>query len=248
MGRVRRDRDRRLRGRALQHHDERRLANLSFRDGLGEGPEVLIIAWAAKKGRRTLALAMVVATVYETFAFLIPDWLFYTYGLFGYGSPTDLYSALVLALPDLATFADLAFIPVAFAIIAGGGPRVQAPRLPKLIEKMLRPEQQGKVPREFLESVVFANLGAKRSSFLVEPGHGLDNAVISLGGKKVLVVTSDPLSVIPSVGLKESAWLSVHLLASDLDDERSRAPSSPCSTSTSRPRWTSPPSALTSPP
>ena len=85
-------------------------------------PEVLIIAWAAKKGRRTLAFAMVAATVYETFAFLIPDWLFYTYGLFGYGSPTDLYSGLVLALPDLATFVDLAFIPVAFAIIAGAGP------------------------------------------------------------------------------------------------------------------------------
>ena len=64
--------------------------------------------------------------------------------------------------------------------------------------------------------MVFANLGAKRSSLLVKPGHGLDNAVISLGGKKVLVVTSDPLSVIPSIGMKESAWLSVHLLASDL--------------------------------
>ena len=32
----------------------------------------------------------------------------------------------------------------------------------------------------------------------------------------MLVVTSDPLSVIPSIGMKESAWLSVHLLASDL--------------------------------
>jgi uncharacterized membrane protein len=85
-------------------------------------PEVLIIAWAAKRGRRTLALAMVVATVYETFAFLVPDWLFYTFGLFGYGSPTDLYSGLALALPDLGTFVDLAFIPIAFAIIAGAGP------------------------------------------------------------------------------------------------------------------------------
>jgi hypothetical protein len=85
-------------------------------------PEVLIIAWAAKKGRRTLAFAMVVATVYETFAFLIPDWLFYTYGVFNYGPPTTLYSGLVSASYDLATFADLAFIPIAFAIIAGAGP------------------------------------------------------------------------------------------------------------------------------
>lgn len=78
------------------------------------------------------------------------------------------------------------------------------------------PDRQGKVPREFLEKVVFSNLGAKRGALVVRPGHGLDNAVISLGGKKVLVVTSDPLSVIPSLGMKESAWLSVHLLASDL--------------------------------
>jgi hydrogenase expression/formation protein HypE len=76
--------------------------------------------------------------------------------------------------------------------------------------------RQGKVPREFLESAVFANLGAKRSSVLVKPGHGLDNAVISLGRRKVMLVTSDPLSVIPSIGMRESAWLSVHLVASDL--------------------------------
>jgi uncharacterized membrane protein len=85
-------------------------------------PEVLIIAWAAKKGKRTLAFAMAVATVYETFAFLIPDWLFYTYGVFNYGPPTTLYSGLLSASYDLATFADLAFIPIAFAIIAGAGP------------------------------------------------------------------------------------------------------------------------------
>jgi hypothetical protein len=85
-------------------------------------PEVLIIAWAANKGRRALALSMAAATVYETFAFLVPDWLFYTYGLFGYGSPTTLYTGLVAASYDLATFADLAFIPIAFAIIAGAGP------------------------------------------------------------------------------------------------------------------------------
>lgn len=85
-----------------------------------------------------------------------------------------------------------------------------------MIDKPWRSGQQGKVPREFLESAVFSNLGAKRSSLIVKPGHGLDNAVISLGGSKVLVVTSDPLSVIPSIGMKESARLSVHLLASDL--------------------------------
>jgi hydrogenase expression/formation protein HypE len=74
----------------------------------------------------------------------------------------------------------------------------------------------GKVPRDFLERFVFPNLGARRRTLLVRPGHGLDNAVVSLGRKKVLLVTCDPLSVIPSVGLEDSAWLSVHLIASDM--------------------------------
>jgi uncharacterized membrane protein len=85
-------------------------------------PEVLIIAWAAKKSKKMLALSMVLATVYETFAFLVPDWVFYVYGYFGYGNPMDVYSALSLALLDLATFADLVYIPVAFLIIAAAGP------------------------------------------------------------------------------------------------------------------------------
>ena len=78
------------------------------------------------------------------------------------------------------------------------------------------PPKLGKVPLDFLEEVVFDTLGAKRDELVVKPGHGLDNAVVSLGGKKVLLVTSDPLSVIPAVGMRDSAWLSVHLLASDL--------------------------------
>jgi len=86
------------------------------------GPEALIVAWAATRGRKTLAWAMVAATVYETLAFFFPDWLFYTYGLFQYGSPTTVYAALVLASYDFATLLDLAFIPVAFGIIAAAGP------------------------------------------------------------------------------------------------------------------------------
>jgi len=85
-----------------------------------------------------------------------------------------------------------------------------------LTYELLSSRQLGKVPREFLQTAVFPNLGARRNSVLVGPGHGLDNAVISLGGRKVLLVTSDPLSLIPSIGLRESARLSVHLLASDL--------------------------------
>ncbi len=48
------------------------------------GPEVLIVAWGARKGNKWLAASMVIATVFETLAFFFPDWLFYTYGLFQY--------------------------------------------------------------------------------------------------------------------------------------------------------------------
>lgn len=44
----------------------------------------------------------------------------------------------------------------------------------------------------------------------------MDNAVLRLDKGRVLVATTDPLSFIPSLKPRESAWLSVHLLASDL--------------------------------
>ena len=47
------------------------------------------------------------------------------------------------------------------------------------------------------------------------PGKGLDNAVITLPGGKLVVVTADPVSFIPGLGARLSAWLSVHLVASD---------------------------------
>jgi hypothetical protein len=106
------------------------LFNITSRGGLpiypfgmvwARAPEVLIIAWAANKGRRALVFSMVAATVYETFAFLVPDWLFYKLALFGYNVPSG-YTPLGLALADLGTLLDLAFIPVAFAIIAGASP------------------------------------------------------------------------------------------------------------------------------
>lgn len=75
--------------------------------------------------------------------------------------------------------------------------------------------QLGKLGRKSLEQIIFRNLGLKNSSVIVRPGHGFDNAVLSLGNKRVLVLTADPLSIIPSIGMEESAWFTMHLLASD---------------------------------
>lgn len=85
-------------------------------------PEVLIIAWARNRGGRTLAISMVLATVYETAAFFFPDWAFYAFGLFGYGSPASVVTSFYTALPDVFTMVDIVFIPIAFAIIKAAKP------------------------------------------------------------------------------------------------------------------------------
>jgi hydrogenase expression/formation protein HypE len=73
----------------------------------------------------------------------------------------------------------------------------------------------GKAGGAFLRRYAFGSLGAPRRGVLVGPGEGLDNAMISAGSGRVLVVTCDPVSLIPSVGIRNSAMMSVHLAASD---------------------------------
>jgi hydrogenase maturation factor len=66
-----------------------------------------------------------------------------------------------------------------------------------------------------MEEVVYRALGATSAKVLVGPGRGLDNGVISVGSGRVLIFTLDPVSAMPGLGPKLSAWLSVHLIASD---------------------------------
>ena len=66
-----------------------------------------------------------------------------------------------------------------------------------------------------MEKVVYSNLGSSSRAILVGPKKGEDNAVISLGGDRVMILTVDPVSIIPAVGIEQSAWMSVHLVASD---------------------------------
>jgi len=113
--------------------------NVAFRGGgspiypfgmvWARGPEVFIVAWAKRKGTRTLVIAMVAATVFETLAFFLSDWAFYNYGLFGYvcqtasGAPcASIYDSYGLASTDFFTLVDIAFIPVALALIRSAKP------------------------------------------------------------------------------------------------------------------------------
>ncbi|MEM3267574.1 MAG: AIR synthase family protein [Conexivisphaerales archaeon] len=75
-------------------------------------------------------------------------------------------------------------------------------------------EKYGKVSGSLFRTIL-RNLGKKKASIVIPPGIGLDNGVLSVDGKRVLIHTTDPISLIPLVGAEKSAWLSLHHLASD---------------------------------
>ena len=67
---------------------------------------------------------------------------------------------------------------------------------------------------EALGRTAYSSLGARRKEVLLGPGVGLDNAVVSVG-ERVMILTTDPISMVPMIGPKMSAWLSVQVIASD---------------------------------
>jgi hydrogenase maturation factor len=74
----------------------------------------------------------------------------------------------------------------------------------------------GKLSPAAFERIVAPHLGAARPEVLVGPRMGGDCAVVRLSAGRVMTLTTDPLSVIPCLGLAASARLACHLLASDL--------------------------------
>lgn len=74
----------------------------------------------------------------------------------------------------------------------------------------------GKINQKTFNEIVLPRCGRDRPEVLTGPAFGIDTSVIDLGDSLGMAVSSDPLSLIPSMGLKESAWLSVHLLANDM--------------------------------
>jgi len=79
-------------------------------------PEALIMNRFRRKSALWLAIAMVIATVYETLAFFFPDWFFYSFTFF-YGAPSGIWPGLTLASFDFGTLVDLLWIPVALLLI-----------------------------------------------------------------------------------------------------------------------------------
>lgn len=77
-------------------------------------------------------------------------------------------------------------------------------------------KELGKIQNETFEKIIFNNCGRSRQEVSVGPAFGVDVSVVDLPNGLALASTSDPLSLIPSLGLEESAWLSVHLMANDM--------------------------------
>jgi len=74
----------------------------------------------------------------------------------------------------------------------------------------------GKISGGGFDELILPRLGFHRPNITHGPAFGVDVSVIDIGSGMGLAMTSDPLSLIPSLGLAESAWLSVHLMANDM--------------------------------
>jgi hydrogenase expression/formation protein HypE len=74
----------------------------------------------------------------------------------------------------------------------------------------------GKISGGGFDELILPRLGFVRSNITHGPAFGVDVSVVDIGNGTGLAMTSDPLSLIPSLGLSESAWLSVHLMANDM--------------------------------
>lgn len=73
----------------------------------------------------------------------------------------------------------------------------------------------GKVNRKFLEDIIFSKLQIFNPEILVHPKHGIDTGAIQISKERVMVFSTDPLSIIPNIKLEDSGWFSAHMLVND---------------------------------
>lgn len=77
-------------------------------------------------------------------------------------------------------------------------------------------KQLGKISIPLFDRTVATMGGRQRPEVRIGPRFGVDVSMIDIPGGMTMAMTSDPLSLIPSLGLEASAWLSVHLMANDM--------------------------------
>lgn len=77
-------------------------------------------------------------------------------------------------------------------------------------------DKLGKIDYHLFEQFIGNKCGHHRNEVLIGPQFGVDVSVVNLPGDMAMALTSDPLSLIPTLGLEESAWLSVQLMTNDM--------------------------------
>ena len=77
--------------------------------------------------------------------------------------------------------------------------------------------KMGKISPEVFERVIRPRLGAgfEGKGVIVPPQHGVDCAVLQIGGKYIVVET-DPFYVAKELGFELATWFAVNILASDV--------------------------------
>lgn len=74
----------------------------------------------------------------------------------------------------------------------------------------------GKPSHATMAGTIWRLTGAKSRAVIVGPSAGVDVSVLDVGGGRVLLANSDPMSLIPSLGPEDSAAMSLYEVASDV--------------------------------
>ncbi len=73
----------------------------------------------------------------------------------------------------------------------------------------------GKISRDFFEKNIINRIGKTREEVVVPPKNGVDVGIVKVGNK-YMVLTTDPLYIDKTFGLKKAAWFAFHILLSDM--------------------------------
>jgi hydrogenase maturation factor len=74
----------------------------------------------------------------------------------------------------------------------------------------------GKISPDIFDEMIYPSLGKKDPKVLVGPQHGVDIAIVDIGGGKVMATTTDPVFIVPEYGFERAAWFALHILVSDV--------------------------------
>ena len=74
----------------------------------------------------------------------------------------------------------------------------------------------GKAETQTMQNLLQDQVGAYRTEVQTGPAYGVDVSLIDIGQGMGMALCSDPLSLLPELGMQESAWLSLQLMVNDM--------------------------------